>query len=75
MPSYVFSVVDLKDGKEVRKMTVAAMNEQDAVRQLWREARTKDREALIGATGRVVYPHGVAGGETWVLLRELGRDH
>jgi len=70
VPLYDFSVIALPEGKQVRKMTGYGSDEGDAVKQLLRVARAQDAKAIIGITGRVLYPHGLLGGETWVLMKE-----
>lgn len=54
-------------------MTVGATDERDAMDKALHMARMQSSEAVIGKTERVVYPRGVCGGETWVLLRKVGR--
>jgi hypothetical protein len=69
MPAFLFCVLSLPHGREIRRMTVSAADERDAVGKVHHMALLLSTEAVIGKTGRVVYPRGVLGGEAWVLLR------
>ena len=73
MPGFLFCCLSIPDGKEIRRMTVGATDERDAMDKALHMARMQSSEAVIGKTERVVYPRGVCGGETWVLLRKVGR--
>ena len=73
MPAFLFCVLSIPDGKEIRRMTIGATDEREAMNKALHIARMQNKEAIIGKTDRVVYPRGVCGGETWVLLRRVGR--
>ena len=73
MPGYLFCRLSIHDGKEIGNLTIGAVDEDDAMKQALHRAKQEHKDAILGKTKGVLYPRGLMGGETWVLLRKVGR--
>ena len=73
MPGFLFCRLSILDGKEVGRLTIGAVDEDDAMKRALHRARLENKDAMMGKTHGVLYPRGLYGGETWVLLRKVGR--
>ena len=67
---FTFSELNLKTAEKTRSFTFQADSPEEAVENALYTAKLSDGRAIIGATGKVVYPAGEFGDTAWVLSQD-----
>ena len=67
MSFFEFSELNLRTGKRLKVLTFQAESAQEACENALYTAKLSNGYAMLGPTGKVVYPEGRNGDIVWVL--------